>query len=181
MVTVLFCDICKFTQTSAQMDAHDVVDLLNAYYQPLVSVIHEHDGAVDKTVGDGLMALFGVPESDDQQFAQAVRAAVKLQQAVAATSASRATGGLPVCQMRFGVHCGEVFHGFVGSKDWLEFTVIGDAVNRAKRFCDAADPGGLLISEPMFQRVYAEVEAEKRTIQTKEGDLTAYRVKALRK
>ena len=64
--------------------------------------------------------------------------------------------------------------------DRLEFTVIGDAVNRACRYCDAAAPGEVLASADLFQRVFNLVKAEKVPIQTKEGELVAYRVKSLK-
>jgi adenylate cyclase len=79
-----------------------------------------------------------------------------------------------------GVHCGEVFHGFVGTLERLEFTVVGDAVNRACRYCQAAAPGELLISPDVFQHVFSMVKADKAAIQTKEGELIAHRVKELR-
>lgn len=180
-VTILFCDICGFTQSAAQMDAHDVVDMLNHYFQPLIEAILRHDGTVDKFVGDAILAVFGSPEADAQQHEKAVRAALALQQAVQATSQLRAARGDVTCQMRVGVHSGEVFHGFVGSVDRLEFTVIGDAVNRASRFCDGAQGGEVIISPEVYQRVFKQVRAEKTTIATKyEGDLVAYRVLAIK-
>jgi adenylate cyclase len=179
-VTVLFCDICGFTALSARMDAHDVVGLLNDYFQPLIQVIHQHEGTVDKFVGDAVLAVFGSPEPDLQQHQRAVRAAFELQAAVLATSQARAARGDLTCRVRIGVHCGEVFHGFVGALDRLEFTVIGDAVNRACRYCAGADPGQIVISAELYQRVYACVQSEKITVPSPEGDLPAYRLKALR-
>ena len=145
-VTVLFCDICGFTKHAAQTDAHDLADMLNQYFQPLVEVIFSHDGTVDKFVGDAVLAVFGSPEPDPQQHQKAVRAAVAMQEAVRATNQLRVSRSEEICQMHIGLHCGEVFHGFVGGTDRLEFTVIGDAVNRACRFCDAAEEGEILIS-----------------------------------
>ncbi len=179
-VTVLFCDICGFTEMSSRMDAHDVVALLNDYFQPLIEVILRHEGTLDKFVGDGVLAVFGSPDDDPQQHQRAVRAALALQEAVQATSQARAARGDVTCRMRIGVHCGEVFHGFVGALDRLEFTVIGDAVNRACRYCSAAGPGETFISPDLFQRVFALVKAEKTTITTKEGELAAYRVNGLK-
>jgi adenylate cyclase len=179
-VMVLFCDICGFTEMASRMDAHDVVDLLNDYFQPLIKVILHHDGTVDKFIGDAVLAVFGSPDPDPQQHQQAVRAALALQEAVQATSQTRAARGDPTCRMRIGVHCGEVFHGFVGALDRLEFTVIGDAVNRACRYCSAAGEGETLVSPDLFQRVFQLIKAEKTTIQTKEGDLAAYRVSGLK-
>jgi adenylate cyclase len=82
--------------------------------------------------------------------------------------------------MRIGLHCGEVFHGFIGGADRLEFTIIGDAVNRACRFCSAAGEGEILISQDVFQHVFNLTKAEKTLVETKEGQLTAFRVSGLR-
>jgi adenylate cyclase len=179
-ITLIFCDICGFTRQSANMDARDVVDMLNDYFQPMVETIFRHDGTVDKFVGDAVLAVFGSPEADPQHHQKAVRAALAIQQAVQATSQLRSTRGDVTCQVRIGLHCGEVFHGFIGSVDRLEFTVIGDAVNRACRYCEGAGKGEVFISPDVFQHVFNLIKADKTAIQTKEGPLTAYRVKEMK-
>jgi adenylate cyclase len=179
-VTILYCDVCGFTQRAAEMDAHDVVDMLNDYFQPMIDAIFHEDGVVDKFVGDAVLAVFGSPETDPQQHQKAVRAAVALQQSVQATSRLRAARNDVICQVRVGVHCGEVFHGFMGTLNRLEYTVIGDAVNRACRYCQAAGEGEILISPNVFQHVFGLVKAEKSLIQTKEGELLAHRVRELK-
>ena len=179
-VTILFCDLCGFTQRAAEMDAHDVADMLNDYFQPMIDAIFHEDGVVDKFVGDAVLAVFGSPEAEPLQHQKAVRAALAIQQTVDATSRLRAARNDVTCQARIGVHCGEVFHGFVGTLNRLEFTVIGDAVNRACRYCQAAGEGEVLISPGVFQHVFSLVKAEKEVVQTKEGELTAHRVKELR-
>ena len=179
-VTILFCDLCGFTQLASNMDAHDVADMLNDYFQPVVDAIFREDGVVDKFVGDAVLAVFGSPEAEPQQHQKAVRAAVAIQQAVEATTRLRAARNDVTCRMRVGVHCGEVFHGFVGTLNRLEFTIIGDAVNRACRYCQAAGEGEILISPSVFQHVFNLVKAEKAAVQTKEGELMAHRVKELK-
>jgi adenylate cyclase len=179
-VTILYGDLCGFTQRAAEMDAHDVVDMLNDYFQPMIDAIFRHDGVVDKFVGDAVLAVFGSPEADPLQHQKAVRAAIALQQAVEATSRLRAARNDVTCRVRVGLHCGEVFHGFVGTLDRLEFTVIGDAVNRACRYCQAAGEGEILISPNVFQHVFGLVKAAKTAVQTKEGELTAHRLQELK-
>jgi adenylate cyclase len=85
--------------------------------------------------------------------------------------------GAPCCDFGVGIHCGEVVHGFVGTTDRMEFTVIGDAVNRAQRYCAAAAGQEILISPEVHEHVRGFVETALTSIQTKhEGDFVAYRV-----
>ncbi len=72
-------------------------------------------------------------------------------------------------------------HGFVGTADRMEFTVIGDVVNRTARYCSAAEGGQVLVSAEMYERVWKVADTEKVTIKTKhEGDFVAYRVKSIK-
>jgi adenylate cyclase len=176
-VTILTSDIRGFSRMTANMDAEDIVDMLNAYFSALVDAIFQHDGTVDKFVGDGILAVFGSPEHDDDQHAKAVRAAIAMQTALRQVNKSRKAHGQVVCEIGIGIHCGEVLHGFIGSDECMEFTLIGDAVNRTSRFCDGAGAGEVLISPELHQRVWKIVQAVPTTIKTKhEGDWQAFRV-----
>jgi adenylate cyclase len=135
---------------------------------------------VDKFVGDAVLAVFGSPEADPLQYQKAVRAALAIRKAVQATTRLRAARNDVTCEARIGVHCGEVFHGFVGALDRLEFTVIGDAVNRACRYCQVAGEGEILISPNVFQHVFSMVKADKVLVKTKEGELPAHRIKEMK-
>jgi adenylate cyclase len=180
-VTILASDIRGFTRMSASMDAGDVVDLLNDYFSLLVEVIFKFDGTIDKFVGDAILAVFGSPEPDPDQCEKAVQAAIAMQAAMREANTRRTAAHQVICEIGIGVHCGEVIHGFVGSQERMEFTVIGDAVNRATRYCDGAPAGTILISPETHERVWKSVLAEAMTIGTKhEGELHAFRVKGSR-
>ncbi|MGH9713111.1 MAG: adenylate/guanylate cyclase domain-containing protein [Candidatus Acidiferrales bacterium] len=180
-VTILFSDIRGFTNLSAGMDTDSVVDLLNDYFSALVDPIFKNDGTIDKFVGDAILAVFGSPEADPQQYDKAVRAAFGMQKAMEEMNKKRAEKGEVTCGIGVGIHCGEVLHGFIGSADHMEFTVIGDAVNRASRYCSAANAGEVLISPDMHQRVWRLVKSERKIIPTKhEGDLVAFRLENLK-
>ena len=180
-VTVVVTDIRGFTEMSAGMDAEDVVDILNAYFPPLIDAVFAYDGTIDKFLGDAILAVFGSPEADAHHHEKALRAAMAMQAAAQGLSTARATRGQAVCDIGIGVHCGEVFHGFIGSNERLEYTVIGDAVNRAKRYCDGAGAGEVLISADLHQWIWHLVQSEPVTVKTKhEGDWPALRIKAVR-
>jgi adenylate cyclase len=176
-VTILASDIRGFTQITSSMDAEDVVDMLNAYFSAQVQSVFHFEGTIDKFIGDGILAVFGSPEPDDDQHAKAVRAAMAIQEALVELTAKRKAMRLPTCEVGIAIHCGKVLHGFIGSEERMEFTLIGDAVNRAARFCAAAGAGEVLISPELHQRVWKIVQTEPTTVTTKhEGNWPAFRV-----
>ncbi len=180
-VTILSADIRGFAQLVREMDPDDVVEMLNDYLGVLVPVTFKHNGTVDKFMGDAILAIFGSPEPDQKQHENALRAAVAMQAAVSKLNEMRQLKGAACRDFGIGIHCGEVVHGFVGTADRMEFTVVGDAVNRTERYCAAASERDILISPEMYQHVWRFVEAEQTTIQTKrEGDLVAYRIHSLK-
>jgi adenylate cyclase len=179
-VTILFSDIRGFTTISSSMAAEDVVEMLNDYFSVLVSAIFGFDGTVDKFVGDSILAVFGSPEADPKHYENAVRAAMEMQSQMTALNKSRSASGRSTCEIGIGVHCGTVLHGFIGSSDRMEFTVVGDPVNRASRYCAGAKAGEVLISPDVHQHVWRDVVVEPRTITTKhEGDFSAFRLKSI--
>ena len=180
-VSILISDIRGFTQMARDMEPDDVLEMLNDYLQVLVPVIFAHNGTIDKFLGDGILAIFGSPESDPKHHENALLAAVAMQVAVGKINDARRLRGAPQRNFGIGVHCGEVIHGFVGTTDRMEYTVIGDAVNRGARYCAAAAENEVLISPEIHEHVWRLVEAEQTTITTKhEGDLLAYRVHRLK-
>jgi adenylate cyclase len=180
-VSVLNSDIRGFTQLAREMDADDVVEMLNEYLSVLVPVIFAHNGTIDKSMGDAILAIFGSPEADPKHHENALRAAVEMQASVMKLNQARQLRGAPCRDFGIGIHCGEVVHGFVGTSNRMEFTVIGDAVNRAERYCAAAAEREVLISPEMHEHVWRFVETEQASIPTKhEGNLVAYRVNCLK-
>ena len=176
-VTVLNSDIRGFSQFVREMEPDEVVEMLNDYLRVLVPVIFAHNGTIDKFLGDGILAIFGSPEQDPNHHENALRAAVEMQAAVAKLNQQRQARGVPCRDFGIGLHYGEVVHGFVGTSDRMEFTVIGDAVNRTARYCSAAAEREILISPELLEHVWRIAETEEVTIETKhEGTLTAYRV-----
>ena len=180
-VTLLCSDIRGFTKMSSQMPPDEILGILNTYFGYLVPVIFANHGMIDKYMGDGILAVFGSPETDPAHHEHAVRAALEMQAAVAWLNAARSARGAPIWQVGIGIHCGEVVQGFLGTSERMEFTVIGDAVNRAARYTDAAMAEQVLISPEVHERVWRLVEAEATTITTKhEGEMRAYRVLGLK-
>lgn len=183
-VTILITDVRGFTALSEKMDPGETVRALNEMFDAFVPIITEFDGVVDKYVGDSVLAVFGSPEYDPDQWEKAVNASIKMQQAMRMIGEGRKARRLPIFQVGVGIHSGEVIHGFIGSAERIEFTVIGDTVNRAARFCDGAGPGEVVISKSVYEHVYNLVNVTPKTVVTKhpdrEPDLKAYIVKGIK-
>jgi adenylate cyclase len=125
-VSILFCDVRDFTRFAAEADAQEVVSRLIARFETVVPVIARHGGHVDKFVGDGLLAVFGAPESYPDHADRAVRCAVEMAEVVNHGD----SGLLPI---GLGVNSGRVVAGSIGGGGRLNCSVIGDAVNVASR------------------------------------------------
>ena len=183
-LTILVSDVRGFTSLSAKMEPANVVRMLNEMFDAFVPIIFEYDGVIDKYVGDSVLAVFGSPKADTQQWEKAVRAALDMQQAIGKLGEAWKLRRLPVFEVGIGIHSGEAIQGFIGSSQRTEYTVIGNTVNRAARYCDGAARGEILISNAVYERVYRVVKVEAKTIKTKhpetEPDLKAYQVKGLK-
>ena len=180
-VVILQSDIRGFTRLTSGMDTDDVMEMLNDYFSALADAIFAYDGTIDKITGDAIFAVFGCPEPDPLRHEKALRAALAMQSATAAISDKRRHRGQATCTIGIGVHCGEVLHGFIGSNDRMELTVIGEAANWTSRYCDGAAGGEILISPALHQHLWRHVDAEFTTIKTKhEGPLGAYRLKGVK-
>lgn len=125
-VSILFADVRGFTSFSERAGAHEVVATLNALYEAIVPVIARHGGHANKFIGDGLLAVFGVPVRHADHAARAVAAAREIAALVQAGSAGRLRVGV-------GVNSGRVVAGTIGGGGRRDFTVIGDPVNTAAR------------------------------------------------
>lgn len=158
-VSILFCDIRRFTSLAEQMPPSLVVKLLNDYFTRMIRVVNEHEGMVDKLMGDSVMALFGAPISLGNDPLRAVRCALDMQRAVTVFNTEREAEGLPRLEMGIGINTGTVVAGNIGSSLRMEYTVIGDSVNVAARLQGIARPGEILVSEATLDQVRDQVTA----------------------
>jgi len=151
-VTILFADIRSFTRLSEGLKAADVVALLNDVFQVASDCILARHGTIDKFIGDSVMAYFGAPVPSEDHAAQAVLAAVDIEQAIAQRNLDLPPGAHPV-RIGVGIHTGDVVVGTIGSDRRSDFTVIGDAVNVAHRLEKLSKPGEILVSEAVQRKV----------------------------
>ena len=128
---IWFSDLRGFTRIT-DTSPEQVIPLLNDYADVVVSAIDDHGGDVLKLIGDGALAIF-TAEDRAHATSAALSAAIAARQGVTALNERRKANGQPVTDMYLGLHVGEVFYGNVGSRERLDFTVIGPAVNEASR------------------------------------------------
>ena len=132
-VTILFSDIRGFTTLSEEQPPQAIVDLLNRYFASQVEVIYQHQGTLDKYMGDGIMAFWGAPTDQPKHALGAVMAARDMVVALEAFRKELGEAGEDF-DIGIGIHTGEVVVGFIGSPEHRQdYTVIGDTVNTASR------------------------------------------------
>jgi len=146
-VTILFSDIRGFTSISEKLPAQEVVRMLNDYFELMVDILFEHNGILDKFIGDAIMGLWGAPVKRPDDATNAVRAAVKMQKRVAEWNEERVAQDKVPIRIGIGLHTGQVVVGNMGSSKALSYTAIGDGVNLASRLCGVAREDMVVISE----------------------------------
>jgi adenylate cyclase len=132
-LTVFFSDIAGFTTIAEQLEPEELMLHLSAYFDELTRILSEHQGTVDKYIGDGIMAFWGAPLPDDDHASRACRAALRCQARLKGLNREWAAAGKPVFSTRIGISTGETVVGNVGSSERINYTVMGDNVNLASR------------------------------------------------
>ncbi len=140
-LSVLFADIRGSTGLAERTSAGEFRRLVERFYRRASKAIDDHDGIVDKCLGDGIMALFIPVITGERHAGRAVDAGEAVLRAVDAPDL--VAGGV---RIGVGVHTGEAFVGAIGSDDRLDFTALGDTVNVAARLGSLAGAGELLVS-----------------------------------
>ena len=153
VVTVMFVDIRNFTALSRKVQASDILQMLNEYYEILVDIVFRYEGTVDKFIGDGMMVLWGAPIAHDDDAHRAVKAAIDIQKAIQVFNHGQGNRLTQQVRAGIGINTGPVVAGYIGSSRTMSYSVIGDAVNSASRLCAAALPGEIVISEPTWQLI----------------------------
>lgn len=130
---VMFLDIRGFTAFAEQLPPQVVLELLRSFHRRMSQQVFAHDGTLDKYIGDGLMATFGVPKTGPRDACNAIACALAMCDSVQKWNVERAERGWQPIEIAIGIHFGTVVMGDIGSEERLEFAVIGDTVNVASR------------------------------------------------
>jgi adenylate cyclase len=145
--SILFCDIVGFTELSEDLPPDEVAALLNLYLGAITEAAHRCRGHVDKFIGDSVMILFGVPEDDHFHAQQSLRCAWVIHALVRHINQRRRQEGKEPIKLRIGINSGPMLAGNIGIPDRMEYTVVGDTVNLASRFCGIAPADGIMMGE----------------------------------
>jgi class 3 adenylate cyclase len=180
VVTVLFSDIRGFTAMAETRPPDQLVAVLNEYFTEMGRIIFEHQGSLDKFIGDAIVAVFGSLVELDNPAEQAVKAAIRMVETLSElnTRWSEEFDGITL-RIGIGINTGEVLLGNVGSPERMEFTVIGDAVNLAEGLSDLANPGQILLTEETASELSPSFPIEERPpgrVKGKAGDFRVYEV-----
>ncbi|MEM7065201.1 MAG: GAF domain-containing protein [Cyanobacteria bacterium P01_B01_bin.77] len=132
-VTVLFSDIRGYTTLTESLEASQVVSMLNEYFETMVEAVFNHEGTLDKFIGDALMAVFGAPLPLENHSWSAIQAALDMRQRLVRFNELRREKKQPEINIGIGLSSGEVVSGNIGSHRKMEYTVIGDGVNLSAR------------------------------------------------
>ena len=158
--TILFADLRGYTRLSQSMPAAEVATLLDDFYDRCAAAIWEHDGLLNKTIGDAVMAIFNFPMGHGDHPRQAVLAARQMQRSFAAQR-TRFVGALGTEGDEFGIgvgiHAGEVSFGEFGHSH-RDLTAIGTVVNVAARAQSVARPGQILVTQAVHDQAQAELQ-----------------------
>jgi adenylate cyclase len=158
LATTLFCDIRGFTTISERLTPQEVVSLLNEHFTAMTEIIFQFQGSINKFMGDAVMAVFGAPIAIGNDASNAVRAAFAMMKKNEELNQLRAQEHRPQFQIGIGIDTGQVSAGYVGSPMRLEYTVIGDRVNTASRFCGMAKPGQIIIGHDTWLSARENIE-----------------------
>ncbi|MDP6516856.1 MAG: adenylate/guanylate cyclase domain-containing protein [Alphaproteobacteria bacterium] len=165
-VAVMFVDIVGFTRMAERQTPEEVVALLRQFHGRLEVLVFEHQGTLDKFLGDGLMATFGTPEPGPVDAANALRCGRDILADIGEWNRERQAAGAAPIEVSVGLHHGPVVLGDIGSERRLEYAVLGDTVNVAYRLeALTRDLGvGMAVSDALVAAVRGEVGTDGETM-----------------
>ncbi len=180
--TVLFADIVGFTSMSEKISPEEVTELLNEYFGYYSSCAKFYFGNVDKFLGDCIMIVFGATKKDKDHKFHAAACAVLMQKLTNQINQLRLMKNLMPINIRIGINSGHMIAGLIGSRDHVEYTVIGDSVNLASRLCNEAQSNEIIIQGDLSDSLgkdYAMKLEDKRLIKVrgKENPVPIYNLK----
>jgi len=181
-VTILMADLRGFTSIADTSDPEETVSLLNRFFGAMAKIITAYDGMIDEFLGDGILTIFGVPQSHEDDPARAVACAIEMQNALHKLNAQLEKEGIQALEMGIGINTGRVIVGTIGSEIRAKYGIVGLPVNTASRIESLTTGGQVLIGEPTYRIVSAGVRVDPpQTVMMKglKSPLVCFPVKAI--
>ena len=162
-VTILFSDIRDFTTLSEKLGAQETINLLNSYFDQMVSCIQHEKGMLDKFIGDAIMAVFGAPIPFEDHADCGVRSAISMVRALQAFNREQMKQGKTSIHIGIGLNSSPAVTGNIGSSKRMDYTVIGDGVNLAARLEGATKYYGaqIIISENTLKELRGDYQTRE--------------------
>jgi adenylate cyclase len=185
-MTVLFADIRGFSQMMNHVELEAIIDFLDEFYSIMTRIVFESGGSNNKFIGDEIMPFFGAPIALENATENGVKAGLEMVTSFAAlkgkfSEVSPHFGNLGI---GIGIDTGKVFVGSVGSKKRYDYTVIGNAVNAARRLCSHAGPDEVLTVAETVTRLKGDFVSqfvEKKSFKGMPEDMEVYRLQSGRR
>jgi len=178
-VTVLFSDIRGFTSMSEKMEPEQVVSTLNNYFSLMIDIVFKNNGTLDKIIGDELMIVFGAPTSSSDDTERAVKTAIEMQNKIKEFNKQRIIKKEIPIEVGIGINKGLVVSGNIGSRELMDYTVIGDTVNLGARLCSAAGPNEIITSSSVWfktKNIYSYKKLEPIKVKGKKDEIQVYKI-----
>ncbi|WP_118166625.1 GAF domain-containing protein [Nostoc sphaeroides] len=162
-VSILFSDIRGYTTLTENLEAEEVVSMLNEYFESMVEAVFKHKGTLDKYIGDAIMAVFGSPLPLEEHAWMAVQTSLEMRHRLHEFNQRRYTDDKPKIKIGIGINSDTVISGNIGSSKRMEFTAIGDGVNLGSRLESVSKQYGcdIIISDNTFKPCQDQIWARE--------------------
>jgi adenylate cyclase len=162
-VSILFSDIRGYTTLTENLEAEEVVSMLNEYFESMVEAVFKHKGTLDKYIGDAIMAVFGSPLPLEEHAWMAVQTSLEMRHRLQDFNQRRYLANKPRINIGIGINSDTVISGNIGSSKRMEFTAIGDGVNLGSRLESVSKQYGcdIIISDNTYQPCQNDVWARE--------------------
>jgi len=156
-VTFLVSDLRGFTSLSSRLSPHEIINILNNYFERMVEIIARYRGTVDELQGDGILVFFGAPLSASDDTERAIACAIEMQNAMPGINAVQQQKNLPELSMGIGINTGEVVVGNIGSEKRTKYGAVGSPINKTYRIESNTIGGQILISPTTYRKIQSHV------------------------
>lgn len=180
-VTFLVSDLRGFTNLSSRLTPHEVIGILNRYFERMIDIVGSHRGTVSEFRGDGMLVFFGAPLAGEDDAARGVACAIRMQNALVEINEEQRAQQLPELGMGIGIHTGEVVVGNIGCEKRASYGAVGSPINTAFRIESHTVAGQILISPATYEKVKSLARVRNRvdvSLKGLEGNMSLYDVDA---